>query len=293
MGQLDKFEKWRFGPINFAVESSSVRLTMRRHEHVYPHTAGAQGEKMGRGLYQIQVSGKFDDGITLVAGYENPLLQMGVFRSLVEDETTDDLVIPWIGTIQSQCTELEIRERNTIRSGLSFSATFVEDMDFEFPIQNFVKLDRLPLRDAAIKFEDHAWKADIFSKIAAGVGKVLGIKDQYELYSALVQSKIDYLEGLFREADSLADELKDPANILGLDAFARLWESLRNLGNDIAEKGVEFKYYTVPVLMTIQQVARAIYGDMTQAGDLLGLNAIEDSTAIPAGTRIRYYERTQ
>jgi hypothetical protein len=291
MGQLDKFEPWRFGPIRLAIESASVKIGVRRAEHVYPHTAGAAGEKMGRKLYVISASGKFDDGLSDIKDYENHLTQAGIFRMLVEEETTEDLTIPWIGKVKAQCLELDLNEKNTNRSGLGFSAEFVEDLDFEFPIQNFVKVNKLPMLDAAIKFEDHAWKADIFSKIAAGVGKILGIKDQFELYSALVRSKIDYLEGLFREADEISSELKDPANILALSAFAELWETLRSFGNDIANKGLEFRFYTVPIQMTLQQLSSAIYsGDGTRGGDLLGLNIIDDPLIIPAGMSIRYYD---
>jgi hypothetical protein len=290
MGQLDSFEPWRFGPIYLAVESASVRLTMRRHEHVYPHTAGAVGEKMGRGLYQINVNGKFDDGLYREKNYANHLTQMGVFRALAEEETTEDLIIPWIGKVQAQCVDFDLREKNTIRSGLSFSMSFVEDMNFEFPIQAFIKVDSNSLQAKATVFTKQPWKKDIFSKIAAGVGFVLGIKDKFELYSALVRSKIDYLESLFREADAIADELKNPANLTGISAFFELWEAVRSFGNDIAGKGLQFKFYVVPITMTLQQLGLAVYGDATRAGDLLGLNVIEDSFAIPAGQRIRYYE---
>lgn len=290
LGPLDKFERWSFGPINLAVETASVRLTMRRHEHVYPHTAGAAGEKMGRGLYQIHVNGRFDARLGLDKRFENHLQQMGVFRALTEDETTEDLMIPWIGKVQVQCTEFELTEKNTNRSGLGFTATFVEDMNYEFPIQAFIKLNLRSMEAAKTEFEEWEYKADIFSKIAAAVGFVLGLKDQFELYSALVQSKIDYLEGLFREADATAKELSDPANVTGLALFQQMWESIRNFSQDIASKGLEFKYYVCPVQMTIQELAVAVYHDGTRGGDLLGLNVIEDSSAIPAGARIRYYE---
>lgn len=285
VGALDKFERWRFEGIWLAVESASVHIGIRTHEHIYPHTAGAASEKMGRDLYTIDMSGRFDENLPS-AHYPNPLLAAGGLRMHCEDERTGDLVIPWIGTVQAYCKELTLTERNTIRSGLAFQAKFVEDMNFEFPIQNFLRLDQKKLENAAGDFSAHPYKADIFSKIAAGVGFVLGIKDQFQLYSAFMQSKLGYLESLFREANSTAAELMDPANLLGLDRFQAMWASVRSLASDIASKGVEFKFYTVPMLMTLQQVASAIH---VQAIDLLGLNVIEDSLAIPAGTRIRYY----
>jgi len=290
MGELDKFERWRFEGIQLAVESASVRIGIRTHEHIYPHTRGASSEKMGRDLYVIDVSGRFDANLPSVQ-YPNPLLAAGVMRMHCEEERTGDLVIPWIGTIQAYCKELTLTEKNTIRSGLAFTAKFVEDMDFEFPIQNFIQVNRAPMGDSLAQFQDHKYQADIFSKIAAAVGFVLGIKDQFQLYSALVQSKIDYLEGLFREADATAKELADPMNLTGLSVFVALWETVRNFANDLAAKGLEFKYYVLPTQMTLIQVSIAVYhGDASRAGDLLGLNVIEDSTAIPAGTRIRYYD---
>lgn len=289
-GALDKLETWRFGPVYLLVQTASVRLTMRRHEHVYPHTAGAQGEKLGRGLYQIQVKGKFDDGAYMAPEYNKSLRQMGTFRSMVEKEMTHDLIIPWIGRVQAQCTEFELTEKNTIRSGLEFSATFVEDMDHGFPIAEFVKVKKAPLLHAVENLKSAKFKEDIFSKIANAVSFVLGIKDQVQLYTALVQSKLDYLEGLLKLADATSKELLDPGNITGIDAFFELWEALRTFENDITEKGLEFSYYSVPMLMSIQDVAVKIYGTAENCGDLLGLNVLADAMVIPAGTKIRYYK---
>jgi hypothetical protein len=294
MGELDRFERWRFEGIQLAIESASVRIGIRTHEHIYPHTPGASTEKMGRDLYQVDVSGRFDTNLPS-AQYPNPLLAAGGLRMLCEEETTGDLVIPWIGTVQAYCKELTLSEKNTIRSGLSFSAKFIEDMDFEFPIQNFIQVNQKPMGDAKAQFDQWEYQADIFSQISEGVGFVLGIKDQFQLYGALVQSKIDYLEGLFREADATAKELSDPKNLLGLDAFVALWDSIRTFGNDIAAKGITFSYWVVPIEMTIQQVANAlkVLSPGITPGDLLGLNPINDTLAIPAGTRIRYYAAAQ
>lgn len=289
MGVLDKLETWRFGPVYLIVESASVRLSVRRHEHIYPHSPGAQGEKLGRGLYQIQVSGKFDEGAASLPRYASTMRQMGTFRGMTEQEQSHDLIIPWIGKILAQCTDFEIHEKNTVRSGLTFSATFVEDMHNNFIIAKFVTVNRLPLEQAVTNLKDAKFKADIFSKIVEAVGFVLGIKDQVELYTALVKSKLDYLEGLLKLADSTAKELLDPGNLTGINAFFELWEALRNFSNDIAEKGLEFSYYSVPMQMSIQDVAVKVYGSSSNCGDLLGLNVIEDAMAIPAGTRIRYY----
>jgi hypothetical protein len=233
----------------------------------------------------IDVSGHFDENLPQ-ASYPKSLESSGVLRMHCEDEVTGDLVIPWIGTVKAFIEELELGEKNTVRSGLSFRAKFVEDWDWMFPIQAFIQVEQTKMDGAFKNFQDQGYHADIFSKIAAGVGSVLGIRDQFQLYSALVQSKLGYLESLFREADALATELSDPKNLLGLDAFQNLWASVRKFSADIADKGAEFKYWVTPTVMTLQQVAAAI---KVQPIDLLGLNVIEDSTAIKAGTRIRYY----
>ena len=284
---LDLFEHWQFEGIPLAVESASVEIGIRTHEHIYPHTPGAATEKLGRDLYHISVSGRFDENLPQPR-YPKSLTSAGVLRMHCEQERTGDLVIPWIGIVQAFLKKLTLTERNTIRSGLGFNAEFVEDMNFEFPIQQFMKIDQAPMQSAWTNFEKQSWKADIFSVIAAAVSFVFGIKDQFDLYSALVQSKLDYLEGLFREADALATELWN--DVVKLDAFERMWEAVRNFGDDIAAKGLTFSYYTVPQTMSIQGIAVAIYRDASKAGDLLGLNAIEDALAVPAGTSIRYYE---
>jgi DNA circularisation protein N-terminus len=291
MGYLDTLEHWQFDDIPLAIESASVKIGIRKAEHVYPHSPGAALEKMGRKLYVTEVEGFFDINLPQ-SRYPNPMEAMQAMRLLTDTETTSDLVIPWCGTMQAVCEDLTLREKNTVRSGLRFSATFCEDMSNQYALADFVRVNQVPMSDALVDIQDHKYQADIFSQIANAVGFILGIKDQFELYTALVDSKLRYLEQLFRHADATASELNDPANIIGHQRFFQMWQAVRDFGNDIAEKGLSFRYFVVPYPMTLQEVANAIPGYSSRAFDLLGLNIIDDSTTIRAGTRIRYYEAT-
>lgn len=284
---LDLYDRWSFRAIPLAIQTASAEIGIRIHEHVYPHTPGAALEKMGRKLYRFNVSGTFDENLPQ-ARYPRALSNVGMMLKLCEKEQTGPLVIPWIGTVQVVVEKFKVTETSSTRSGLTFEAEFVEDMNNEFEIMKFIRVDRSQM-DAGFKgFQKTGFKADIFSAIAAAVSFIFGIKDQFDLYSSLIQSKLDYLESLFREADATATELLD--DVVKLEAFVKMWEAVRNFGEDIASKGLAFSYYTVPQTMSIQAIAVAIYRDATKSGDLLGLNAIEDVYAIPAGTSIRYYE---
>lgn len=292
-GQLDWKPGWSFAGIHFVVKTARMRGAIRQHVHEYPHTPGGKLEKMGRKLYEVGVEGIFESN-TIIPELADSLTQMGVLRSLWEDENTDDLVIPWVGTIKACCLEWEISEKNTNRSGLDFTASFLEDWDFEFPIQQFLKLDTLPLEASIKEYQKQKSLLDsvneVFEKINDAANFVFGLRDQFMLYRALVDSKISFLESLFREADATRDELQDPRNILFLQSFGDLWTSIRELATDMDSKGAAFKYYTVPNTMTLSDIAVAIYGDGSRALDLMGLNPIEDPYAIPAGTEIRYYD---
>jgi prophage DNA circulation protein len=292
-GQLDWKPKWHFGPIRWITTSARLHLAVRNHVHEYPHTPGGKPEKMGRKLYEITVEGIFESN-ALDPGYANGLDQLGVFRTLVEDETTEDLVIPWVGTVRAFCEDLEITERNTNRSGLAFTAKFLEDWDFEFPIEQFLKMDVRPLGGALENYKKQKSLLDsvneVFETINDVANTIFGYRDQFYLYRSLVDSKIQFFEQLCRDADEVRDELKDPKNLLFLESFGDLWSAIRDLATDMDSKGAELKYYTTPMVMSLQEIAVAIYDNANRSLDLLGLNPIEDPYTIPAGTRIRYYD---
>lgn len=283
---LDLYDRWSFRGIPLAIRTASAKIGIRIHEHVYPHAPGAAIEKMGRKLYRFHVSGMFDENLPQ-SRYPRSLSNVGMMLKLCEKEQTGPLVIPWIGTVQTVVEEFEVTEVSENRSGLKFDAVFVEDLNNEFAIMKFIRVDRKQLRTGHEAFTSAGYKADIFSQIAAVVSFIFSIKDQFELYSALIRSKLDYLENLFREADATATELWN--DVVKLRIFQEMWDAVREFGNDLAAKGLTFEYYTVPQVMSIQEVAVAIYQDASKSGDLLGLNPIENVFEIPAGTSIRYY----
>jgi hypothetical protein len=303
-GYLDTLEPWEFNNIPLAVEAASVKIGIRTHQHIYPHAPGAAIEKMGRKLYEIDVSGRFDS--RLLGRYQNSMRDSIAMAGFVEDEITGPLVIPWAGTVKCLCEEYSRDEKNTLRSGLMFHAKFTEDSNEGFPILAFIKTKQAPIGTALTNFNkafgipsviDRAtaqdfhlptYKRDIFSIIAETAAFIFGIKDQFELYSALIRAKLDYLEGLFRELDATAQWIF--SDIIKGEAFMRMWQAIRSFGDDIAAKGLSFSYYVVPQLMSIQEVAIAIYRDSSKSIDLMGLNPLDDALQIPAGTSIRYYK---
>jgi hypothetical protein len=300
---LDRLEPWAFNGIPLAVESASVKIGIRTHKHIYPHTPGAAIEKMGRNPYEIDISGKFDSNLR--GRYIDSMRSSIAMAGFVEDELTCPLVIPWAGTVKCLCEEFTRDEKNTYRSGLTFHAKFTEDTTDGFPILAFIKTKQAPIQTKLVIFKNafgldettvgvsaSAFQGtprvrDIFSAITEVSTFIFGIKDQFQLYSQLIRSKLDYLETLFREADALADWIW--SDIVKGNAFMGLWEAIRDFGDDIASKGLSFSYYTVPVMMSIQQIAVAIYRDSSKTMDLLCLNAIENALRIPPGTQIRYY----
>jgi hypothetical protein len=70
----------------------------------------------------------------------------------------------------------------------------------------------------------------------------------------------------------------------------RCWDACQRLKAEIQEKDQYLKEYTVPVRMTVGQVAAAIYGDSSKGGEIMQLNIIADPLNIEPGTKLRYYQ---
>lgn len=121
MPVFDQLQRASFFEIPFPVKSVHIRGRLRRHEHEYLRVPGALNEKLGRGLYMIEMEAVFDANIK---GYGRLWPNsLGQLREIYEQELTGDLVVPTIGTIPAFITEWDqTAEMGRVRSGKPFAS---------------------------------------------------------------------------------------------------------------------------------------------------------------------------
>jgi len=308
---FDQFQPFSFAKIPFPYETYSVTGGIRKHKHEYPHSDGGAVEKLGRELYEIHVSVNFTAGL-VKQPYEELLNSLAALRSTFEEQTTDALVIPHIGSIRACADKWTETARNTNRSTIKADLTFYEDLNSALQLLDTVTISSASLPDLANKFRILAEPLspqptrtsftlapqgpntlNIFEAIDALSVSISGIKDQQELYGSLVASKIDGIIALFQQADRSEPSLNDPQNYLVLDAMHALWQAMLNLRSDLQNTGFRAQLYGTPCVMSISQVSFAIYGNTLATSQLLQLNDLSDPLAIPAGTTIVFYPALQ
>lgn len=292
---FDQLKSFSFNNIPFPYQRFSVSGGLRDHVHEYPHTAGGAPEKLGRKLYEIQVTANFQAALWTKKYANLWPNDLGVLRALFEDQTTSDLHIPTIGTIKAYAVSWNEIATAQNRSGVEVELTFREDQESAFLVAGVLQLGTGAMKSKVEEFENLAaqtvpGKPSIFDTIIDAANFVLSFKDQFDLYGSLLESKILSLVSLMNEADRQLKELDDPTNYAVLDAFQDLWLSVLQLQRDIRERGESFRFFTTPMTMALQDVSSRIYGDASRSAELLQLNALEDPFDIPANTVIRYYD---
>lgn len=282
-----------FDGIRFPILSVRVRGGMRNHEHVYPHSPGAAVEKLGRDLYQIEITPCFQaDMIPKVYADLWPA-KLAELRAKFEAGKTADLILPTIGKLRAMCTswEQEFTPARSI-SGESVSWKFIEDQESARLLSSVLKKS-VGLKAKLKTFEVEGLKLNpkpsLWDTVAQTVDQVLSYKGQIELYAQLVESKLQSALSMFNELTNQANALSDPRNALGLIALQELWQETLKFYKDQQSRGAEFHWKRTNRDMDIGQVSVWLYGDSTHASDLLSINAFTDPYAIPSGTNIRYY----
>lgn len=281
-----------FEGIEFPWDSYDIQGGIRDHIHEYPHVPGGNPEKLGRKLYEIKVVPVFDSSLLPPSYADLFPVRLKMLRDMFEEQLTGSLAIPHIGTIKAYARLWSERVVATNVSGLDGAEfTFIEDESGLFG-EAFLLL-RNSLRT---KHEEWTIEASrlpevpsIFDKINDVALQVLSVKDQIELFDALVAAKVEGLVSLIQEAHSSVTELNDPDNWSVLSALNDMMAATVDLAKDIAQKGEELRIYTVQTTMTVTQVSIAIFGDASHAVEIMQLNAFDDPLAIPRGTRVVYY----
>lgn len=294
---FDGLKPFAFDGIEFPYKNYRIQGGIRKHEFNYPHEDGGDTEKLGRKLYEIHVSSNFTAG--LIKKYPNLWADLKSLRSTFAKQNTAVINIPHIGEMRafadSWTESVNARDRSTI----DVEMTFTEELDEKFAATNVASSDSgNAMQDKLDTFNAEVLRqqllldnntANIFSIINSVCSSVLGIKDQVDLYGSLIVSKIDSATAIIRDADQQVNELNNPDFWPLIDALHDLWDSSLQLQKDVLSENAPLKTFTLPIRMSIGQASSAIFGNSSQAVDLMTLNAIEDPLSIPAGFQLAYY----
>jgi len=283
-----------FDGIRFPILSCRIKGAMRNHEHVYPHSPGAAVEKLGRDLYKIEIIPCFQDNL-IPPEYEGIWPQrLSQLRDIFDSGKTADLILPTVGKMRAMATQWE-QEFNPAKSvsGESVSWNFIEDQEnARLLAASFVSSKGLAPALESFKVAGQSLnpKPSYWDMASEAVASVLAYKDQIDLYSNLVESKLQSALSMFNSLSDQVSELSNPRNAFALEALTELWAQTAAFHKDQKQTGMRFKHRKTTRLMDIGQVAVWLYGDSEKASDILSLNAFADPYAIPMGTDVRYYE---
>jgi len=298
MAVFDSLQPLAFGNYRIPFEEYEVTFEGRHYIHEFPHANGGAPEKLGRKVLVFHVDGRIDDALIGDAYKGNWPDTANFLRLMAQTQETDVLTIPTVGMIPMFLAVYKEKRKSTQSSGFNISCDFIEDPSDGFVGDQIAKLDTNAMTSAMSGYELQLIKnqltmtdkeKDLFDSIMDLASDIQGLRDQFQLYSALVEAKFASLFTMIQEADANAKWLSRPENASGLEAFLALWDSVRTAYEDKMQKGAQLLSFTVPRDETLQQVSTDIYGNTTHAEDLLGLNAITDPFRIKAGTAIRYY----
>lgn len=312
---FDNLPKAAFAGFSFPVSKMSVTGALRDHVHEYPHSPGGAPEKLGRKLYEFKMSCPFKQGMK-----KYPQLwpeTLASLRIIFEGGNSFDLVVPTIGTITAYCIAWnEETDPAKCRTGVDVDLTFREDQSNLFLVQSLITTSAANYNGAlagyqqalanqrgraaaasavltrpdsimlkAIPFGDDA----LFDQILfAAEGLATALLTALEIGASVADLAFG-LVNLCAVVDATATSLNDPTRYPLLYALHDVWQSAAKVAADAQNQQVRVVRYTVPMLMDVCAVSRAIYGDNTHAMDILATNPINDAFAIEAGTVLKAY----
>lgn len=295
----DTFPQAYFNGVPFPVERSRILFAIRDHVFEFPHTSGGAPEKLGRRLYQFQVSANFDERFTSYPG----LYPQGLdtLQGYAEQQTTGGFRLPQMTQeVQAYIVTMDREWNNRIRSGERVEIVFREDQSSQFLFEDLVSIQTGSLQQG-VTFTNQELEnlkqaltlsnntQNLFDALQSTVANVLALRDQAELYGNRLQAQVAQVISLCAQLDTVSEMQLVPAWPV-VNALHDLWAASVTFQNDILSQGAQIQIFTNPMDQDIGRVAMAIYkGDSSRVQDLLSLNDIPDPILVRAGQPIRYY----
>lgn len=294
MANLTKqLKQLSFEGIDFPYKEITLSGEMRFHTHEYPHSPGGLPEKLGRRLYDVDITTIFH-GDLLPKRYANLWPDnLAQLVTLFEQGKTGDLFLPQIGApIRAFCTNWKRVLSSTRTSGEAVTLKFLEDSERLKLAENTLSIAKgLSNTMQALQLETENIKPRItlLDKILSLVNEALAIKDQWDLYGQLLEAKLLSIISMIQQVLDTNEQLMSVDYWLARDLLSELWAQTLSLTEDMQQRGELTRTWNVRSTGTLSQVAVEIYGSSQKASELMALNAINDPFVIAAGTALKYY----
>lgn len=293
------FPRAAFDTIEFVYHELSVKGGIRHHLHEFPHSPGAEVEKLGRKAYVITFTSHFHNlpGSELDKQYpELYPTRLRQLRELFEKEKTAELVVPTIGTISAVATSWTQSFSASKPTGESVTLEFVEDQEArafddqttDYGAAQISAVNDQLLAAAALAEFNAAATQSFFQDLNDAITAFQAVASAPDMMARVVEGKLRAIENLCIWGDSQLADLQKPENFLVVQALQDLWLSTKKLANNVVQTRGQLLRYRVPKVMTVGQVSTALYGSSERAVEILQLNAFEDALAIQAGTTVVY-----
>jgi prophage DNA circulation protein len=285
-----------FDGIVFPYTEITREFSLRHHVHEYPHSPGGAPEKLGRKLWDFRIESPFH-GDLLPERYRG-LWPTNLARliALFEQEKTGDLILPQVGVpIRAFCTTGKFTLKSSNTSGETVSLTFLEDSERARSIDSIIKIKSQGLAKAQQASRDEIAKLPaneigLFDAVMRAVSSVLAFKDQFDLYSNLLEAKCLAVIQMLRTIIQTSKVLVDPGQFLLLDLMHEMLVETVKIYKDQQSKGLTTTTYKVEYDTTLSNVSFRLFRTSARAAELMALNAIEDPTNVKRGTVIRFYK---
>lgn len=309
---FSKLQKAGFSGIQYPVRRMSVRGSLRYHVHEYPHAAGGAFENLERKLYEVRMTCPF---MQRFPGYPDLWPgRLSQLRRIFETGAAGALVIPTIGTIQARCVSWPEEMDAKIQSGVMVDLEFLEDQSQLSLVDSLIEAATSNVQTLAEQYGNQlkkyrddnpnslsaasvlaaanptsGFRPDVLDLVSSVANEVFSLKDQVEFQGQLLEAKVRRLDAIIREADATVVALQHPDNYPLLGAIRDLWQSNKQLANDIQGQRSALQIFAVPVTMSVGDISVRLYGDNSHAVELMQINPFDDVLAIPAGTMVKYY----
>lgn len=298
----DIFDTWKqlsFGGIVFPFTDIQIKGALRHHAHEFIKRPGAEVETLARRSYQITVKSEMIDSIIPVASFARYVdlypSRLSALVSLCEQGDAHDLFIPNMGRpLTCKATDWTRSITAARRSGESVDFSFLEDSTAQYTTLNLIGATSAALvpsvnvlRGEVAALNDPV-ALDRIDRLIATLSAYLDAKDRITDAIEYQTARIDAVIGRCLELATLPI-LGNPIAARANTALLRFWSvaiQVRDVTNAVSRPLLG--YVTERPDMSIIDISLSLFGDTSNAFEILRDNDFDDAMSIPFGTFIRY-----
>lgn len=292
MPAFDDLKSAAFDGVSFSVSRYSIKGGQRDHVHEFPHAPGGLAELLGRKPYLIEMEADFSENDRFRPNAWSQTLPE--LRQKFERGVRSDLYVPTLGAIErAYCVDWDQTFNSRRRDGEITRFVFREDMQQLALAQEQVTIQyqsvNAQIGDLSFLIDEEELDPDFFSAVMTAATDLVAVVDSAELQGNILASKAEGLAAACRMVDETVADIKEPPHHKVARAVRDLGATAVAIHQDVLRKLGPTFLFTVPSVMSITDISRAMYGDAEHQIELLMLNGFEDPYTVLPGTVVKGY----